>query len=486
MENQYAYPAGLFTRLGLAIIGANLDRTAWAGRDDQARFRLLALSVALLGAWVWLNVAHALVIATDQGYLSAEVLGWSSLIALLYMVVDLSLLQARLWSLGKRMAIDRGFVPTAQGKFDGLAAALATLPFALLRLILAASVAMFVTVSFGQWYWNQDISAQLTNDQIAVNAGLHKRIETELDHDIKAVTDELSQIETRMADRARMAQSLASQDFGSQTKRRAQMTAELTSVVSKLQTLDEKISCISQNVMAEDSGAVGCDGAPRIAGKGQAWIAANAELAFLQGERAKLAAQKTDLEADLAIIPQVEVIASSNDPEAPRRDWLQQQRSKMIEHRAQTVTQLLKADPTYVPPADGPVARLKALASMARAEPVVLMVMIVTLTMFIALDFSVLAIAFGRGPDSIYAMRQYVEVSVRAAEELADGQARMAKAALRNAQAQNARIQAELEILNANAELRAEMRRLEITEIVLDEWSRGLDPNGQGRPPFNA
>ncbi len=482
MDNPHSRNSGIFTRLGLGLIGANRDRADWAGRDDQARFRLLAVSAMLLAGWIWFNVANALVIATDEGFSAPRVVVLASLIAGLYLVVDLSLLMARSWAVGVRMARERGFEPVATRGWAWIAA----LPFALLRLILAVSVALFAALSFGLWYWNKDISARLHDEQIAVNAPLRQRVEAELDRDLAAATAELGQIEARIAARAATAHRSAEQGARQGEAERNRLQSALDALPAREAAMDAQVACHARDVAAEERGLVGCDGVQRTAGQGGAWRKASAELALAQAGRAALAAERARVEAALAALPPPPVVAVTADPEQGRRDALEARRAGLIATRAETVTALMQADPAHVPASDGLLQRQQALADLAMEKGVVLFALLVTKVMFVALDFAVLAIAFGAGPASIYALRQVVELEVRAADEVAEGHTRLAGAATRIAAAEAARLQAELAMMQARRETRAEMRRMEITEDVLDRLSRGLGADESPRPRFDA
>lgn len=476
MTDHNTHPPGVMTRVALGVIGGNPDRAAWAGRDDQARKRLLAVSVVLLFLWVGFNVANAVQFATGDGFADLRVIALSFLIAGLYAAVDLALLQGRVWASGVQMARNRGFHPVRLSRGQRISALLASVPFAGLRLALAVTVALFAAFSFGLWYWEKDITARLQADQIAVNTPLRERIEAEIEYDLRAVTTELAQVDARMAARAASAQRAADQAANASDAQHDVYLAQITALAAREAAVDARIACVSRNALAEEHGLTDCSGVRRTAGQGARWRAASAEMLQLQSERSRLITDRTRIETASRAIPEP-TPAALPDPESQRHSALMGERARITTTRPQMVEALIEADPGFVPAADGLLMRQKALTALAIEEPVVLGVMVITKAMFVLLDFAVLAIAFGHGPASIYALRQVVELETRAADEIAEGQTRLAHATARMTAAEVDKMRSQLSLLQAQREIRAEMRRIAISEDVLDQWSRRMKPD---------
>lgn len=486
-EDPHAFRPGILTRIGLGLTGGNPERARWAGRDDQARFVVLALALACLFAWVGLNMAHALHIATGEEMTAPRTLVLSGLIAGMYALVDLALMQARWWTLGRNLAGERGFGPR-QGAGATAIGAIAALPFGLIRLALAVAVAMFTAGSFALWWWSADIASQVAAGNAAANSPIRQRIEAELDLDLASRTAELRQTETRIADRAAARQRQTSQLAEAAASTRTGLQARLDDLNSRLFTAEERLACARRDAVAERDGLTTCDG--RVvtdAGNGPLYLAAVAEQALSEQEIGRMAAERARIEAILAGLPRAGEIAAGADPEAVRRDELRAERSAMLAGRAAVVAGRLAADPAFVAPADGMLIRQKALIALAAREPAVLAQIAIVLSMFVLIDLAVLAIALGRQGASIYALRLAVEFETRAAAEIARGQAAMAEAATAGMQAQIAQLHAQVQLARTERALRDELRQMELAAGALDQWAAEMIARTDRTPPhFDA
>lgn len=483
MTDTYRTP-NIITRCFISLIGANPERTAWAGHDDQARFRLIGMTVLGLFAWVGFNVANALSFATGSGFGDFRVMALAVLIAGLYVAVDLSLLQGRLWANGVRLAQDRGFAPVRHSRVARMGRAFANMPFALLRIGLAVTVALFAAFSFGLWYWDKDITAQLHADQRDANAALQTRIETEIEHDLRTTTSEIAEIQARMSARASSRQSAHDQATAGIAAQRSQLQSRLATITQQEAALQTQIACVARNIKAEEEGLIDCAGVKRTAGKLGRWRAAQSEHAQLTTAIARLASERAGVEQSLqTLVPPTLVTV---DDEAPRLAILQSRRAEILETRAQRVADQMQADPGYVPRADGLLRRQATLIRLAQEEDMVLAMLLVTKVMFVLLDLSVLGIAFGQGPASVYALQQVIDIETRSADAIAEGHIALANAAARTAEADQAMLVAEIARRQASRELRAEMRRIDFAEATLDHFYSQFDPSQQPRPRFDA
>lgn len=487
MNEFFEHKPGFVTRVAFAVIGAHKERASWAGRDDQARIRLLALALILLCGWVLVNMAFALEIATGESVTKARNLVVAALVAGMYGVVDLALLQARWWSVGRALARERGFNPCVQSRVGAFFEWFGPLPFGAIRLGLAVAVGLFSATSFGLWFWQADINARVQADIFATNAPLRARVEADYERDLQALTAELTSIEGRISARAAVAQRAAEGTSSAAQAIRGNNFVRLDVLVRRDQDLAERITCASRSIMAEENGGVDCSGTERIAGRGNRWASATAALAQLLEERRLLTAEIE--RAELAITQVIDPApVAVTDPETARRDELARRRASMLAERPAVTSALIENDPAFVRQADGLVVRMSALFEMAHDEPVVAFVVIVTDAMFILLDFSVLAIALGRGPASIYAIRQVIELETRAADEVAHGLASLARASTAAAAAEVTELEARLALIRAERTLRAEIRRAEISEEVLDAWQRDFAKaaNSASPPQYDA
>lgn len=483
MIDPHHHEPGNFARIALFLLGVDPERAAWAGRDDQAHMRLLALSLTLLFAWVGFNTAHALTVATGQPYLSPEVMIWSPLLAGLYVVVDRALLRGRYWSMGVALARERGFDVVPRTRWQVIADGLGALPFTLMRLGLALTVAAFCAFSFGLWFWERDITAQLHTDHMVANANLRTRIEGEIARDIADFDRRIAQIVQRIEARTAAAERARDEAMATQARMRERALSEVAAVDTRLSALQVRIDCAQTDVDAERDGGTDCRGIPRAAGRQARFNAAVADLERLQAHRPALLAERASALDAVRAVPIPAAIEA--DPEEARHRTLQGQRAEMIATRGEAVAARVQADPAFIPPADGPILRQRTLLKLALDEPVLLALMAVIYTMFLLLELSVVAIAFGRGPASIYALRQVTEFEVRAADQHATARTEIARAGHRTAAAEAERLKAELAVIRAEAEFNAEVRRLAMIDTLLDRTAAGptADPP---RPQFDA
>ena len=485
MDNEFSHRSGLFTRLGLGLIGGNSARANWSGSDDQSRIRLLAISIFMLTAWVGFNVAHALSIATGASLGAPTTLAFAGLIAGMYSVVDLSLLQGRWWSIGRALARERGFGPMlSRGAMvhEGLS----RLPFALIRLALAVTVALFSAASFALWWWQSDIQARMVADNITVNSELQQRIDAEFDTDLQAISTELAQTDVRIAARLERAADDDLQSAATSAERKLMFAARMSALTSQLSVIDDRIACVIRDVRAEEKGLTTCDGrAVTKAGKGRRHAAAVAELQLLQEDRARVSAETGAIKSELAAIAPAGRVQTA-DPEAKRRDFLRDKRSALLADRGPEIRARMQSDPTFKALQDGLLIRQKTLVALARDEGAVLTQIVIAKAMFLLLDLSLISIAFGGPSASIYALAQVVEFETRASKLIAEGSEVLSVSTEQSAKAEIGSLETHLNLARARRALRDELRRIELTAHVLDDWADGITQAGPESSKFDA
>lgn len=485
MDNEFSHRPGFLTRVSLGLIGGNSARANWSGNDDQSRIRLLAVSICMLTAWVGFNVAHALSIATGTSLIAPATLVFSGLIAGMYSVVDLSLLQGRWWSIGRALARERGFGPMIS-RGAALKEGLSRLPFALMRLALAVAVALFSATSFALWWWQSDIQARMVADNIAANSELQQRVEAEFDADLQAITTELGQTDTRIAARLERATTDGLQSAATSAEKKLMFAARMSALTSQMAVIDDRIACVSRDVRAEEKGLTTCDGrAVTKAGKGRRHAAAVAELQLLQEDKARVAAEADATKSELAAIAPASAVQNA-DPEAKRRDSLRDKRSAMLADRGTEVRARMEAEPTFKPLQDGLLIRQKALVALTHDEGAVLIQIVIAKAMFLLLDLSVISIAFGGPAVSIYALAQVVEFETRASKLIAEGSEVLSASTEQAAKAEIGALETHLNLARARRALRDELRRIELAAQVLDDWADGVTQAGPESARFDA
>lgn len=199
-----------------------------------------------------------------------------------------------------------------------------------------------------------------------------------------------------------------------------------------------------------------------------------AEAALLRDEVNRLVAERVEVEGKLDALSGVALAPVADDRDAQRLAVLRDQRTGLLEERAAVVAERMEADPSYVAPTDGLSIRLSTLSALMQREPLVRVQVAITVAMFLLLDLAVLSIALGRQGASIYALRQVVEFETRAAHEIAEGEVEQAEAATKALAAQVAQLQTRLDLARTERAIRDELRRMELTEGVLDAWAADL------------
>jgi hypothetical protein len=463
MTNQdFSRPPGILTRLSLALTGGNRDRAAWAGRDDQARFRLLGLALVLLFVWITFNVQTSL----QQGTGDPGVRPWAlaALIAGMYVCVDIALMQANLWSRGQKLAWDRGFGNPPHW-LRQLGVWCAGLPAGLARLALSVAVAWFTAQSFMIWVRATDIETQLAAEAAAANVPLRDRIEASLNAELAVIDGQIAAREAEVAARATALAEAHALAAANAAALAMADRAELDALGARLAALDEQIACAERNVRAEEFGLVDCAGVERVAGKDTRYLEAMAELDRLTADRAAVEASQTDVAERLSGTESAVTLT----PTGPDRllDDFRMARQALVDGWPARVEALMRADPAFVPVATGPIARERALGRLAEGEPLIAAQIWAAKAMFVLLDIAMLAIVFGTAAASAYSLRQVVEFEARAADEIATGCEVIAMAQARQVQAEAALLQAKLTLARAEHDFAAEIARMEAVGQLL-------------------
>jgi hypothetical protein len=357
----------LGSRVAAWLTGTSVDELARAPDDDLKTVRLAGMTLVLIGALAMLGWWLALGIA--RGGYTLENLPFAFLAGVIIFVIDRAMLR-RLWAhAGRRAAEHRGFhTEAAEGWFGWLVHLGLRLA---VSLVVSLTTASFIELEI----FKQDTQSYIAEDNREQNRPLFEAVATRVDAAIAEKRAEIvrldDQADTIIAE-ARQIDAVAQAAAAAQVEA---LIAERAGLQQRVAELTRDLACQTQNLVAEDTGQVRCDGVAAVAGTGDRYDFAVEMAEFARAERTAGEARIRQIDDALARLQDREAPAGI-PPEA--RDLLNQiaaQRAqamadldRLLDDRDAAVRESAVRDAGFVPLPDGLIVRGEALEALANAS----------------------------------------------------------------------------------------------------------------------
>ena len=356
----------LVSRLAASLTGTSVDELSRAPDDELKTVRLAGLTLVLIGTLAMLGWWLALGIA--RGGYTLENLPFALLAGVIIFVIDRAMLR-RLWThAGRRAGEYRGFHTEVA---DGLFGWLIHLGLRLaVSLVVSLTTASFIELEI----FKQDTLSQIAEENREQNRPLFEAVAGRVD---AAITEKRAEI-VRLDDQAQVILAAAGEsDVVALAAAQAEaLIAERAGLQQRVAELSQDIACQAQNLAAEDTGQVRCDGVAAEPGQGDRYGFAAQMADFARAERSSAEARIREIDSALAKLQDRDA-STGISPEA--RDLLNQiaalraQAMEALEHlvdnRDGAVRDSVEQDTVYVPLRDGLIVRGEALDALANASP---------------------------------------------------------------------------------------------------------------------
>lgn len=466
-------PQNLGLPIRLAAFAVGVDRKHLARCPDAERGVVVWSSLSLLAAFTFSAASWFVALGIARGEGHPEHYAIAALFGFIIACIDRAMIRTHWLNYGARMGRQRGLSAFQARQRTRFVPAVLRWGFRFcVTLTLTFSSAAFLELEL----FRKDTDAAMLVDNALANKPVYAMARKTADLEESRISGDIRRLDQQAADLIASATQADAAALAANSARVSMLQAERESLLKQSADLGRAIACAKQDQIAERYAVVRCDGQKAsVAKEGAKFKAASEQLDFLTTQLAQVTARRGEVEAGLLKLDQssqtpLAALRGHLNNLATERERLTASLSSLQAQREGRINQLAKADPDYVPLADGLILRGGTLDTMAASSSwLATRIWSVWLALMV-LDLSAMLATLMVTPPLVYCLREAAALETEAQRIIAASETALTEASVAAAKARHTRLAAEDETARV-----AQMRRTR--DLYLERINHGLATN---------